>query len=365
MMRSGWRSLRVGAVFGFWAIGGVALAGNSTTASSSAEVAALVAECDRLAAHPEDPARVTAGVSQSKMEKPVALAACAKAAEVAPDNGRVRYQHARVMFYLGQNQPAVAEMQAAADLGYVQAQYIFGTFIVRARPYAPTDICLAERYWREASAGGRQAARVQYLRFSLQGRFADCQASLNREELEALYEKSAAEAKDFYERITLEDLRAALDARMPDPANALWRRCASSMEVPVTQAVRIRRFGDTEPMTDALNTLILTGEKTITATTPWLTAVDPSRRGFVGAYWVLVNPRGEPVGVLRTTEVKQTRFDAVTAEDSQYEGKPVRPIEAWRKVHQDFFNRVLQPLGKAWASDMPVTLERFEVVCRA
>ena len=69
--------------------------------------------------------------------------------------------------------------------------------------------------------------------------------------------------------------------------------------------------------------------------------------------------------MLRTTEVKQTRFDAVTAEDSQYEGKPVRPIEAWRKVHRDFFDRVLQPLGKAWASDMPVTLERFEVVCRA
>lgn len=364
MMRNGWYAIGLGAVFSVWATGGTALAGGTTTTSPSAEIAALVAECDRLAAHPEDPARVTAGVSQSKMDKEVALAACAKAVEVAPDNGRVRYQHARVMFYLGQNQRAVAEMQAAADLGYVQAQYIFGTFIVRARPYAPTDICLAERYWREASAGGRQAARVQYLRFSLQGRFADCQASLNREGLESLYEKSTAEAKDFYERITLEDLRAALDARMPDPANALWQRCASSMEVPVTQAVRIRRFGDTDPMTDALNSLILSGEKTITATTPWLTTVDPSRRGFVGAYWVLVNPRGEPVGVLRTTEVKQTRFDAVTAEDSQYEGKPVRPIEAWRKVHQDFFNRVLQPLGKAWASDMPVTLERFEVVCR-
>jgi uncharacterized protein YhfF len=43
----------------------------------------------------------------------------------------------------------------------------------------------------------------------------------------------------------------------------------------------------------------------------------------------------------------------------------VRPIEAWREVHRRYFDRVLAPLGRAWALDMPVTLERFEVACRA
>jgi uncharacterized protein YhfF len=330
----------------------------------ASDVAALVARCDRLAAHPEDPARVTEGVSQSSMDKAAALAACRDASQADPGNGRVRYQHARVLFYLGQNEAAVKEMQQAADLGHVQAQYIFGTFIVRGRPHAPTDLCLAERYWREAAAGGRQAARVQYLRLTLQNRFNNCSEALDDAAIEATYRTTVGDAKNFYERLMLEDIRAGLDARLPQAARELWQRCATSLDVPLTQAVRVRRFGDTAPMTDALTGLIMSGEKTITATTPWLTAVDPSRRGFPGAFWVVVNADGEPQGVLRTTDIKQTRFDAVTEADSQYEGKPVRPLEAWRKVHRDFFGRVLQPLGKEWSADMPVTLERFEVVCR-
>jgi uncharacterized protein YhfF len=42
----------------------------------------------------------------------------------------------------------------------------------------------------------------------------------------------------------------------------------------------------------------------------------------------------------------------------------VRSLDAWRRVHQAFFERTLKPLGKTWSSGMPVTLERFEVVCR-
>ena len=73
---------------------------------------------------------------------------------------------------------------------------------------------------------------------------------------------------------------------------------------------------------------------------------------------------GRPAAVLRTTTVKTLPFDAVTATDSQYEGKAVRPIDAWRDVHRRYFERVLGPLGRRWSADMPVTLERFEVACR-
>ena len=169
----------------------------------ASDAATLVAQCDRLAAHPEDPARVTDGVSQSSMDQAAARAACQQAVQAAPDNGRVRYQHARVLFYLGENEAAVKEMQQAADLGHVQAQYIFGTFIVRGRPHAPTDLCLAERYWREAAAGGRQAARVQYLRLTLQNRFIPCSDALDDAAIESTYRIASEEAKDFYERLVL------------------------------------------------------------------------------------------------------------------------------------------------------------------
>ena len=42
----------------------------------AAAAAVSPTECDRLAAHPEDPQRVTAGVPQEQIDYPVALAAC-------------------------------------------------------------------------------------------------------------------------------------------------------------------------------------------------------------------------------------------------------------------------------------------------
>jgi histidinol-phosphate aminotransferase len=111
--------------------------------------------------------------------------------------------------------------------------------------------------------------------------------------------------------------------------------------------------------------LILGGEKTVTATSPWLFEADATQRPLEGGWSLLLDADGRPAAVLRTTQVKTLPFGAVTAADSQYEGPPVRPIEAWRDVHRRYFDRVLAPFGRQWAADMPVTLERFEVACRA
>jgi uncharacterized protein YhfF len=80
---------------------------------------------------------------------------------------------------------------------------------------------------------------------------------------------------------------------------------------------------------------------------------------------MLLDADGKAHAVLRTVEVKTVPFNAVTAADSRYEGPSVRPLAVWRKIHTAYFNKQLAPLGKSWSADMPVTLERFEVVCRS
>ena len=106
-------------------------------------------------------------------------------------------------------------MQRAADEGYAQAQFVFGTFVTRHRPGAPTDICVAERYWRQSAAGGRQAARIQYLRYATKGRFDGCAGTLDAAQRRELLGVATAAAHDFYERLVIEDLTDALAAR-PD-----------------------------------------------------------------------------------------------------------------------------------------------------
>jgi TPR repeat protein len=172
-----------------------------------------VAECDRAAAHPDDPQRVGTGVDRSAINLSLALSACGRAVASDPANGRVRYQFARVLFYTDDAARAIEQMRIAADAGYPQAQFVFGTFITRGRPGAPTDICLAERYWWQAANSGRQAARVQYLRFALRGRFSPCPQLAAAPELRDIVVAAAAAARDFYERLLVEDLAVALAER--------------------------------------------------------------------------------------------------------------------------------------------------------
>lgn len=354
----------------------------SPAASPAATAAPTPNECDRRAAHPEDPFRIAPGVERADIDLPVAIAACERVVATDPANARARYQLARILFYANQNERAVAEMRRAADGGYAQAQFVFGTFITRNRPGAPTDPCLAESYWRKSAAGGRQAARVQYLRFTLQGRFAACRDVAPEDEQLGMLDAAASSAKDFYETLLVEDIGAAFAARSAGAAAApgvgaakpgaalgpaarrLWEGCAARVGADAGTAVRERRIGVTPESTRTMYSLILSGEKTITTTSPWMYAVDPAQRPVLGGYSVLLDADGNAAAVLRTTEVKELPFDRVTAEDSRYEGKPIRPLAAWRDLHVRFFNRELKPLGREWTPTMPVTLERFEVACR-
>ena len=149
----------------------------------------------------------------------------------------------------------------------------------------------------------------------------------------------------------------------PVAAAGLWERGAASHGLPAGTEAAERRIGLSAEMQDRLLPIILSGEKTITTTSPWLYEAGLARQPVAGAYSVLLDAAGKPRAVLRTTRVETLAFDAVTAEHSRYEGAPVRPLEAWRAVHLRYFTQTLAPLGRQPTPDMPVTLEWFEVAC--
>jgi hypothetical protein len=193
----------------------LALAVSATAGiASTAPAAGPVTECDRLASHPEDGQRVAPGVERQDIDIPRALAVCASAVADAPANGRLRYQYARLLFYGNQTADAMREMRRAADDGHAQAQFVFGTFITRNRPDAPKDVCLAESYWKKSGAGGRQAARVQYLRYTLKGAFDACPGKASDDELVDILSAAQEASRNFYEGLLLEDLAEALTRRV-------------------------------------------------------------------------------------------------------------------------------------------------------
>ncbi|MGQ0385130.1 MAG: ASCH domain-containing protein [Gammaproteobacteria bacterium] len=148
-----------------------------------------------------------------------------------------------------------------------------------------------------------------------------------------------------------------------EEARSYWAECAAATGEPAERPIRARRFGATAEMNRLLLGLILGGEKSITTTSPWLDDGALQARPITGDIWVVMDESDRPAAVLRTTNVRTVPMDQVTEADSRLEGPSVRPIEAWRRVHWNFFTRVLAPLGRTPAADMPVTLERFEIVC--
>jgi len=147
-------------------------------------------------------------------------------------------------------------------------------------------------------------------------------------------------------------------------ANAFAASClAQQPQSAPAPFVRVRRFGDNAATAAVILDLIRRGEKSVTFSTPALYAGERTRTPVVGDVVVVTDFAGRPGAVVRTTSVRTLPFNEVTEEDSRHEGPPVRPLEAWRRVHWAYFTRELAPLGLQPSEVLPVTVERFELLC--
>lgn len=136
-------------------------------------------------------------------------------------------------------------------------------------------------------------------------------------------------------------------------------------------------FGDTRDMADELCELVLDGRKTATSSPRW--AYDDADGGTdgtdgtddageplptVGSVTILCDGSGAPRALLRTTRVRVVAFDEVAADHARAEGEGDRSLEAWRREHQAFLERI-DDGEQPFSPTMEVVLEEFEVLARA
>ena len=145
----------------------------------------------------------------------------------------------------------------------------------------------------------------------------------------------------------------SLDARVED----FWRRfvAATGIDGPYTAW----GFGNSERMMTDLALLVRDGPKRATASLPSeYAAHEPLPRP--GDLSVILDGRGEPVCVIRTTHVEVRRFGEVDADFAWTEGEGDRTLEDWRDGHLRYFAGAGQPIDDS--SD--IVLERFELLWR-
>ena len=154
-----------------------------------------------------------------------------------------------------------------------------------------------------------------------------------------------------------------VDARVHD----YWQRFLSSREDGADLKSRgyvVDRFGDSPEMASELASLIVAGVKTATCSSVWEwdhTANPMPREGLLT---VVVDGAGTPRCIIETVRVETATFEAVDGEFASAEGEGDRSLGYWRRVHWDYFSRVLPKLGHQPSPRMPVVCEHFRVLYR-
>ena len=115
---------------------------------------------------------------------------------------------------------------------------------------------------------------------------------------------------------------------------------------------------------DELLALVLDGVKTGTASALWDYEAAGEPVPEVGDLSIILDGAAHPRVLIRTTSVRVVPFSAVDGEHARSEGEGDRTLDYWRETHRRYFAENAEH-GRGFAEDMPVVLERFEVLVPA
>ncbi len=121
-------------------------------------------------------------------------------------------------------------------------------------------------------------------------------------------------------------------------------------------------WGDGPKMADELGGLIVQGLKTATCSALWEWEAEGEAPYEPGAVTIVLDGRGEPLGIVETTEVTIRKYNEVTADFARAEGEGDLSLEYWREAHRDFFSRTLPKIEKEFSEEMPLVCERFRLI---
>ena len=160
---------------------------------SIAQAEVGVTGCDRLAANPPDPDRISDGIPRENVDIPEAIAACRLAVENHPEVARLSYQLGRVLFYDGQTALALESFDRAIELNYRQAKFLVGLIMTRGYAGVPDDICRVEQLWRSSAQQNHSNAQVSYVQYALNGRFDACPERVSRQGLSVFLDGASSQ----------------------------------------------------------------------------------------------------------------------------------------------------------------------------
>ncbi len=138
--------------------------------------------------------------------------------------------------------------------------------------------------------------------------------------------------------------------------------CAENPDVNAGEPYQVWYFGSDSKMAKELVRLVLQGKKTATASLFWEYENKPEDEPIVDGYSVVTNFEGNPMCVLRTTELRVLQFNEVDEQFAFDEGEGDQSLDYWREVHWDYFSRRCVEIHKEPSNTMLINCERFKLL---
>ena len=142
--------------------------------------------------------------------------------------------------------------------------------------------------------------------------------------------------------------------------DAFWARAGESINLPADY--QVRWIGLDRDTTREVIDLIRSGDKTGTFTLPWIVANTEQAEPVVGDTIILIDFDSRPELIVRLTHIETVAFGDVSESHTAIDGPPVRALSIWKPLHTNYWNGMLAPHGMQVSDDMPVLIEKFELL---
>lgn len=149
---------------------------------------------------------------------------------------------------------------------------------------------------------------------------------------------------------------------MSDNVEEFWAEFCNATGVNPDEPYQVWYFGNTPEMALELGQLVIAGKKFATASLAAVNEIKPHEAPIMEGYSVVTDFAGEPMCVIRTTEIRHLPFAEVDAQFAADEGEGDQSLEYWRDVHEQYFSREAAELGIEFNNESIVCCERFTLL---
>jgi tetratricopeptide (TPR) repeat protein len=184
-----------------------ALVALAAAPAQAAVAEAPITDCDRMAAHPLDPAKKLPGLGTKEIDLPKAIEACTASVKQYPDEARFYYQLGRVLYYSGKKPEAAHALYQAVDRGHAQATFVTG-YVISIDEAMGKDLCRAGWLWQRSVKMDHPYSWFYLATHALAGDFDKCRFDVARADIE----KYAANFAKYAATTTVEAEEAKANA---------------------------------------------------------------------------------------------------------------------------------------------------------